>query len=145
MNNIGDSVFLKNRDYGVIIDKYPDKSVKIEHEGPAFERTRRIGFINGLDLQERSEFYHIMEQIKGLTDARDRYEALSAKIEELKRINNFLHTQRNASEASEDTARSLQIEKNLTNLIKYLKAELFHIGASENISPRVYTVDKDSL
>ena len=143
--NIGDSVFLKNRVSGVVIDKYPDGRLSIEQEGPTYDRTRKIGFINGLSVSEREEFFRVMNEIKNIKDPMTRYESLADKIEGIKQKNLELELGRSLMETEQEYNDSLKQEQANSKIIKYLQAELNHIGSSNNIVPRIYTADPRSL
>ena len=143
--NIGDSVFLKNRVSGVVIDKYPDGRLSIEQEGPTYDKTRKIGFINGLSTSERDEFFRVMNEIKSIKDPMTRYENLAAKIEGIKQRNWELEQGRPLLQTEQEYDESLRQEQVNCKIIKYLQAELNHIGSCNNIVPRIYTADPRSL
>ncbi len=149
--NIGDSVFLKNRVSGVVIDKYPDGRVSIEQEGPTYDKTRKIGFINGLNPSERDEFFRVMNEIKSIEDPKGRYERLAGRIEELKERNYQLENGigvegvGNDSEHTPDTETIATKIKTNTKIIKYLQAELNHLASCKNIVPKIYTAEPRSL
>ena len=149
--NIGDSVFLKNRVSGVVIDKYPDGRVSIEQEGPTYDKTRRIGFINGLSPGERNEFFTVMNEIKSIEDPIGRYERLAGRIEELKEKNYQLENGIGVEADQTDTQHTQDPQvvaekiKTNTRIIKYLQAELNHLASCKNIVPRIYTAEPRSL
>ncbi len=119
---IGDSYFNRDGYPGVILarDQKTDQLI-VEKDGPNFNKTRNIGYINGLSPQERGEFESIITKVREEKDPRERVAMLQGVVEQL------------------------QNDPKKQVLSRYLEGEMSHIMNSEGISPRIFKIDETKL
>ncbi len=119
---IGDSYFNRDGYPGVILarDQKTDQLI-VEKDGPNFNKTRNIGYINGLSPQERGEFESIITKVREEKDPRERVAMLQVLVEQL------------------------QNDPKKQVLTRYLEGEMSHIMNSEGISPRIFKIDETKL
>lgn len=119
---VGDTIFNRSGDPGVVIAKNElNGDLDVQNKGEVFEKTRKIGFINGLPVEERKEFESVMVDIRKDPKPHARVEALTEKIEELKK----------------DPRKFL--------ITKYLNAEKAHIINSEGIKVDGYKINENDI
>ena len=122
MAQIGDTVFDRAGHPGVVVARNPkNESLTVQRKGEKLEKTRRIGFINGLEPKDRKTFDSLITEIKKEKDPRNRVIKLQAKVDELK------------------------LDPRNHVVTRYLEAELAHIMNTEKINPREYTVPQESI
>lgn len=120
VSRIGDSLFNREGKAGFVVDRDPKKqTIQVETKGPEWEKSRRYGFINGLEPAQRQDFEAIIDQMKIQGEARERVDFLHDQIETLK----------------QDPKRSV--------LTRYLQGEMAHIMNSEGLAPRSYSIDEN--
>ncbi len=119
---VGDSFFNRDGYPGVILGReQKTEALIVEKEGPNFDKTRKLGYINGLSPQERGEFESIITEMRERQDPRERVSWLHDKIDTMK------------------------MDPKQQVLTRYLEGEMAHIMNSEGISPRVYTIDETKV
>ncbi|MCX6131258.1 MAG: hypothetical protein NTX25_19635 [Proteobacteria bacterium] len=119
---VGDSFFNREGYPGFITGRDKASSALIvEKEGENFERSRRLGYVNGLNPQEREKYDSIMSEMRKRPEAVDRVNWLHDKLDTL----------------SQDPKQQV--------LTRYLEGEMAHIMNSEGISPRSYTLDETKV
>lgn len=93
-------------------------ALQVDNQGPAYQDTRKLGFVNGMKPLEREAFTKIMKDVKESESFAERIEMLTVAIDEL--------------------------NKDPTNLqlVRYLESEKAHLMFSSGITPRIYTVDE---
>lgn len=95
--------------------------LETERQGPTYERTRRIGYVNGLRPGEREVFNTVVEKLRSEPEAEKRLQTLGEIIQDLSK------------------------DPHNIQLVRYLEAEKAHLMYSEGISPRVYTIDESKI
>ena len=116
---IGDTVFSHAGKPGVIVGRVENSSkVLVEREGETFDKTRRHGFINGLEKGEREAYENIHKEVKDLESIKERVKVLKNHVDTLKR------------------------DPRNQRLAKYLEADLSHTMMSYDIHPKVYETDE---
>ncbi len=119
---VGDSYFNRDGYPGVILDRdQKTDQLIVEKDGPNFNKTRNIGYINGLSPQERGEFESIITKVREEKDPRERVAMLQGVVEQLQ----------------DDPKKQV--------LTRYLEGEMSHIMNSEGISPRIFKIDETKL
>jgi hypothetical protein len=119
VSRVGDSLFNRDGKAGFIVARDPKKeTLQVATEGPDFEKSRRYGFINGLEPHQRQEFEQIIDTMRDKSEARERVDFLHEQIETLK----------------QDPKRGV--------LTRYLQGEMAHIMNSEGVNPRIYSIDE---
>ncbi len=119
---IGDSYFNRDGYPGVILARdQKTEQLIVEKDGPSFNKTRNIGYINGLSPQERGEFESIITKVREEKDPRERVAMLQGVVEQLQ----------------DDPKKQV--------LTRYLEGEMSHIMNSEGISPRIFKIDETKL
>ncbi len=119
---VGDSYFNRDGYPGVILDRdQKTDQLIVEKDGPNFNKTRNIGYINGLSPQERGEFESIITKVRENKDPRERVAMLQGVVEQL------------------------QNDPKKQVLSRYLEGEMSHIMNSEGISPRIFKIDETKL
>ncbi len=119
---IGDSYFNRDGYPGVILARdQKTEQLIVEKDGPSFNKTRNIGYINGLSPQERGEFESIITKVREEKDPRERVAMLQVLVEQL------------------------QNDPKKQVLTRYLEGEMSHIMNSEGISPRIFKIDETKL
>ncbi len=119
---VGDSYFNRDGHPGVVKGRDPKSAaLEIETEGEEFEKTRAIGYINGLKPAERQEFQSIIKTMREKTGAAERVSWLQGQIETLQ----------------EDPKRHV--------LTRYLESEMSHVMNSAGINPRSYRIDETKV
>ncbi len=120
--NVGDTLFNRSGDPGIVISKDPaNGDLTVQKKGKNYEDSRKVGFINGLPPEQKSEYDSVIVDIRQEKKPIKRLEALTSKIEELnKDPRNFL-------------------------LSKYLTAEKAHIINSDKIRLDSYKVGEDDI
>lgn len=119
---VGDTYFNRDGYVGVVKDRDPKNgTLIIEREGEDFEKTRALGYINGLKPEERKEFQEIVTTMREKKDAMERVNWLQGKIENLQ----------------EDPKRQV--------LTRYLESEMAHVMNSAGINPRRYRIDETKV
>ena len=58
-------------------------SVEVEKEGERFNKTRRIGYINGLNKQDRTDFNEVVKEVREQETPKDRLEYLQKTIADI--------------------------------------------------------------
>ena len=112
---IGDPLFTSDAHPGVMRKSNPvtDK-ITIDTDSKAVKEHFRHGYLKGLSTDERKEFNEVMDGIKSMEDANSGIDKLHGQITALEK---------------EPTPEHLK-------LVRYLKAELFHMMNDEKRSPR---------
>src|SRR5437868_1269156 len=120
---IGDTAFIRGGTPVTVKDRDPHSAQLVLESDPEVVKDQtRHGYLNGLSPEVRSQFYEILDQVKGETeDPTERITTLQAKITEL-----------------EQDPRKLQLSR-------YLKAEMNHIMNSYNIRPREYSMHESKV
>ncbi len=120
VSRVGDSLFNRAGNSGFVVSRDAKKeTLDVAQSGPEWEKGRRYGFINGMELEQRKEFESVIDEVRKLDDSKERVDYLHKQIETLK----------------EDPRRNV--------LTRYLQGEMAHIMNSEGISPRIYTIDEE--
>ena len=120
---VGDTVFDRKGVPGVIVRRDPKTAeLEVQVQGDKFEKARRVGYINGLTPDQRTEYNKVIEEVReGNPEPTKRVDALQSKISELKKDpKNFV-------------------------LTKYLSAEQAHIMNSEHIQSKSYKIEEHLL
>ncbi len=116
---VGDSYFNRDGYPGVVLGRDPrSQALIVEKQGPEYEKTRKVGYINGLEPEQRAEFEAIINEMRTQPGTRERLGFIHQKIEGLKY----------------DPTKQV--------LVRYLEGEMSHLMYSAGISPRVYTIDE---
>lgn len=119
---VGDRYFNRDGYPGVILGRdQKTEALIVEKEGPNFDKARNIGYINGLNPQERGEFEKIITEVREKKDPRERVAMLQSAVEQIR----------------DDPRKHV--------LTRYLEGEMSHIMNTEGINPRIYTVDESKL
>ncbi|RZA16706.1 MAG: hypothetical protein EOP10_24110 [Proteobacteria bacterium] len=120
VSRVGDSLFNRAGNSGFVVARDTKKeTLDVAQAGPEWEKGRRYGFINGMEVEQRKEFESVIDEVRKLDDSKERVDYLHKQIETLK----------------EDPKRNV--------LTRYLQGEMAHIMNSEGISPRIYTIDEE--
>jgi hypothetical protein len=119
--SVGDTIFSGKGQPGVITKKDVESGeLTIEREGENLEKTRRMGFINGIPAARRAEFNKIITEVRAEKESQKQIQMLTKKIEELK------------------------VDPRNFVLTKYLESEMAHIMNTEGIHPKEYKISEDS-
>lgn len=119
---VGDTYFNRDGYVGIVKERDPKNgSLVVEREGEAFEKTRAIGYINGLQPEERQEFQRIVSTMREKKDALERVNWLQGQIETMQ----------------EDPKKHV--------LTRYLESEMSHVMNSAGINPRSYRIDETKV
>lgn len=112
---VGDPVFTSDALPGLLHkkDEAASKTI-VDTDLKSVKQHFRHGYIKGLNDVERSTFNGVMDEIKGTPEDMQKVEKLHAKIQDLEH---------------EPTVENMK-------LARYLKAELFHLMSSSQVSPR---------
>ena len=81
---VGDASFTRDGRASVVVSR--DKaqgSVEVEKEGERFNKTRRIGYINGLNKQDRTDFNEVVKEVREQETPKDRLEYLQKTIADI--------------------------------------------------------------
>jgi len=118
-HRIGDTVFTGQGIPSVIVGRSEDGSqLNVQTKGDAVDATKRRGYINGLQEQDRVRFNEIIDAVRKEEDPVKRVEQMQVQIDELKADpNNFA-------------------------LVRYLESEVSHTMLTRGIRPRVFTVQE---
>lgn len=122
MIQVGDTVFDRSGHPGVIVSQDPaTETVKVQRQGEKFEKTRRSGYINGLNPKDRKSFEGIISEVKQQKDPKEKVKMMQEKIAELK------------------------LDPRNHIVTRYVEGEMAHIMNTEKINPREFTVSTDSV
>ena len=119
---VGDSSFTRDGRASVVVSR--DKaqgSVEVEKEGKKFNQTRRIGYINGLDKADRSDFNNVVKEVREKETPKDRLDYLQKTITDI----------------GDDPKKRI--------LKRYLEGELTFLMNSTGVKPKTYPVQVDQL
>ncbi len=120
--NPGDTVYDAKGRPGVVVKTDPlTGQIEAEKSGEQFEKTRRLGFINGLNPSDRNAFREVMTEMRAIKDPEKRIAAFSQKLAEVEADPSKLH------------------------LARYLRAERSHLMFSSGVYPKSFTVDDSNL
>ncbi len=117
---VGDTAFIRGGTPVTVKDRDPvTAQLVMESDPEILKNDTRHGYLNGLSLEVRQQFYQILDEVKGETEnPTERINTLNTKLFDL-----------------EQDPRNLQ-------LTRYLRAEMNHIMNTFNIRPREYTMDE---
>lgn len=102
------------------LDQEKDQIV-LERQGQNFDKARAKGILNGLTVEDRSEFDEVMAEVRADGDPKKRIQAINERLEELR----------------SDPKKFM--------IVRYLEGEMSHIMNTEKLHPRQYRVDIDSI
>ena len=119
---VGDSSFTRDGRASVVV--YRDRAqgtVEVEKEGKKFNETRRIGYINGLNKADRTDFNEVIKEVREKETPKDRLEYL----------------QQTLTDIGDDPKKRI--------LKRYLEGELTFLMNSTGVKPKTYPVQVDQL
>ena len=119
---VGDASFTRDGRASVVVSR--DKaqgSVEVEKEGERFNKTRRIGYINGLNRQDRTDFNEVVKEVREQETPKDRLEYLQKTIADI----------------GDDPKKRI--------LKRYLEGEMTFLMNSTGVKPKTYPVQVDQL
>ena len=119
---VGDASFTRDGRASVVVSR--DKaqgSVEVEKEGERFNKTRRIGYINGLNKQDRTDFNEVVKEVREQETPKDRLEYLQKTIADI----------------GDDPKKRI--------LKRYLEGEMTFLMNSTGVKPKTYPVQVDQL
>jgi hypothetical protein len=118
---IGDTVFNGKGMPGIVTRINSAGETTIATRGPEIKKAQSRGYINGLMVEERAEYNHIIDQVNRLEEPREKIALL-----------------KNASDSIKDDPSKAVVKK-------YLDSEINHLMIIHRIKPREYTVDLSYL
>ena len=119
---IGDASFTRDGRPSVVTNRNRDTGiVTVEKRGENFEKTRRVGYINGLNKDQRENFNEVVKEVREKDTPRERLNLLQEKINEVK-----------------DDPKKVTLKR-------YLESELTYLMNSTGVKPKDYKIDADQL
>ena len=119
---VGDSSFTRDGRASVVVSR--DKaqgSVEVEKEGKKFNQTRRIGYINGLNKADRTDFNEVIKEVREKETPKDR----------------LAYLQQTLTDIGDDPKKRI--------LKRYLEGEMTFLMNSTGVKPKTYPVQVDQL
>ena len=119
---VGDSSFTRDGRASVVVSRdRAQGTVEVEKEGKKFNETRRIGYINGLNKADRTNFNEVIKEVREKETPKDRLEYL----------------QQTLTDIGDDPKKRI--------LKRYLEGELTFLMNSTGVKPQTYPVQVDQL
>jgi len=119
---VGDSSFTRDGRASVVVSRdRAQGTVEVEKEGKKFNETRRIGYINGLNKADRTDFNEVIKEVREKETPKDRLEYL----------------QQTLTDIGDDPKKRI--------LKRYLEGELTFLMNSTGVKPKTYPVQVDQL
>ena len=119
---VGDSSFTRDGRASVVVSRdRAQGTVEVEKEGKKFNETRRIGYINGLNKADRTDFNEVIKEVREKETPKDRLEYL----------------QQTLTDIGDDPKKRI--------LKRYLEGELTFLMNSTGVKPQTYPVQVDQL
>ena len=119
---VGDSSFTRDGRPSVVTNRdRAQGTVKVEKHGEKFDKTRRVGYINGLNKDQRESYNSVVKEVREKETPKERLDLLQKKVAEIK-----------------DDPKKITLKR-------YLEGEITYLMNSTGVKPKDYSIETDQL